>query len=198
MHRTGAYVHVPITTVGLRLQTEPMDVLSDQAESQRREATADRAADHRPVPSWLHQPGWAVAAVLLIGFNLRPSTTTAALFLADIKRDLGVSAFAISVLTMLPVILAWLVRARGAGAGPALRVGGRAVQLASRHHDRKPGAQLGIAPLYLGTMLVRASLCFLGVLTPALVKRDFRSHRPDDGELHHDDLHRDWQLVLII
>jgi hypothetical protein len=48
---------------------------------------------------------------------------------------------------------------------------------------------LGIAPLYLGTMLVRASLCFLGVLTPALFKRDFRSHRRDDGKLHHDDLH---------
>ena len=47
-------------------------------------------------PPVLRHPAWAVAAVLLIGFNLRPSITTVALFLGDIKRDLGVSVFGIS------------------------------------------------------------------------------------------------------
>ena len=36
---------------------------------------------------------------------------------------------------------------------------------------------LGIATLYLGKVLIGASLRFLDVLTPALVKRDFRSPR---------------------
>src|ERR1700728_4352721 len=52
----------------------------------------------------LRHSAWSVAAVLLIGFNLRPSITTVALFIADIKRDLGLSTIGISVLTMLPVV----------------------------------------------------------------------------------------------
>ena len=35
---------------------------------------------------------------------------------------------------------------------------------------------LGVAPLYLGTVIIGACLCFLGVLSPALVKRDFPRH----------------------
>jgi CP family cyanate transporter-like MFS transporter len=81
-----------------------MDVLSDQARAQHRGAKDGGAAHWRSRPSVLRHPAWAVAAVLLIGFNLRPSITTVALFLGDIKRDLGVSSFGISVLTMLPVV----------------------------------------------------------------------------------------------
>jgi CP family cyanate transporter-like MFS transporter len=31
----------------------------------------------------------------------------------------------------------------------------------------------GVVPLYVGTLLIGASMCFVGVLTPAIVKRDF-------------------------
>jgi CP family cyanate transporter-like MFS transporter len=34
----------------------------------------------------------------------------------------------------------------------------------------------GVAPLYLGTVIIGACLCFLGVLSPAVVKRDFPHH----------------------
>jgi hypothetical protein len=70
-----------------------MDVLSDQAEARHRGAKGGGGAYRWPRPPVLRHPAWAVAAVLLIGFNLRPSITTVALFLGDIKRDLGVSVF---------------------------------------------------------------------------------------------------------
>jgi MFS transporter, CP family, cyanate transporter len=155
-----------------------MDVLSDQAKARLRDAWGEggRAADRWPVPPWLRHPGWAIAAVLLIGFNLRPSITTVALFLADIKRDLGVSTFGISVLTMLPVVCLGLF----APAAPLLarRFGLEAVLFASLLGITIGSLvrSLGVAPLYLGTVLIGACLCFLGVLSPAVVKRDFPRH----------------------
>ena len=121
----------------------------------------------------LRHPAWSVAAVLLVGFNLRPAITVVAPFLGAISRDLGLSALDISVLTMLPVICLGLF----APAAPTLarRFGAESVLLASL---------LGIAAgcvvrpfgtiaLYLGTLIIGASMCFLGVLTPVVVKRDF-------------------------
>jgi CP family cyanate transporter-like MFS transporter len=153
-----------------------MDVRSDEVEARRRRAADERAADRRPMPPWLRHSGWAVAAVLLIGFNLRPSITTVALFLADIKRDLGISVFAISVLTMLPVICLGAF----APLAPLLarRFGLERVLLASLVGITIGSLlrSMGVAPLYLGTALIGGCLCFLGVLTPALVKRDFPAH----------------------
>ena len=121
----------------------------------------------------LRHPAWSVAAVLLIGFNLRPAITTVALFIGDIRHDLGLSALGISLLTMLPVVCLGLF----APVAPPLarRFGTEAVLL---------GALLGIAigcvvrsfgtvPLYLGTLIIGASMCLLGVLSPVIVKRDF-------------------------
>ena len=67
------------------------------------------AADARPNGTMLRalvlrHPGWSVAAVLFIAFNLRPAITAVALFLRDISRDFGLSALGISVLTMAPVV----------------------------------------------------------------------------------------------
>jgi MFS transporter, CP family, cyanate transporter len=156
-----------------------MDALSDRAEARLRDASGEGggAADRRrPTPPRLRHPGWAVAAILLIGFNLRPSITTVALFLADIKRDLGVSTLGISVLTMLPVVSLGLF----APAAPVLarRFGLEAVLFASLLGITIGSLvrSLGVAPLYLGTVLIGACLCFLGVLSPAAVKRDFPRH----------------------
>ena len=166
---------MPIAAAGCDVHTVPIDILSDQAEA-RREANAGRAAGRRPVPPWLFHPAWAVAAVLLIGFNLRPSITTVALFLAAIKRDLGISAFAVSVLTMLPVVCLGLFApaapglARRFGLERVLFVSLLGITIGSLVRSQ------GIAPLYLGTVMIGACLCLLGVLTPALVKRDFPAH----------------------
>jgi CP family cyanate transporter-like MFS transporter len=124
----------------------------------------------------LRHSGWAVAAVLLIGFNLRPSITTVALFLGDIKRDLGISAFGISVLTMLPVVCLGLFApavpalARRFGVETVLFVSLLGITIGSLVRS------FGVVPLYLGTVMIGACLCFLGVLSPAVVKRDFPRH----------------------
>ena len=55
-----------------------------------------RAQDAAPTAMLLRYPGWMVAAVLLIAFNLRPSITTVALFIADIKHDLSLSTLGLS------------------------------------------------------------------------------------------------------
>jgi len=98
-----------------------------------------------------------------------------ALFLGDIKRDLGVSVFGISVLAMLPVICLGLF----APAVPALarRFGIEAILFASLLGVTIGSVvrSLGVTPLYLGTIMIGACLCFLGVLSPAVVKRDFPS-----------------------
>lgn len=120
-------------------------------------------------------PGWSVAAILLIAFNLRPAITTVALFLSDIRQDLGLPAVAISVLTMAPVICLGLF----APAAPPLarHFGTEAVLLASLVALAIGCAvrSFGAVPLFLGTVIIGASMCLLGVLTPVIVKRDFPS-----------------------
>ena len=121
----------------------------------------------------LRHPAWSVAAVLLIGFNLRPAITTVALFIGDIRHDLGLSALGISLLTMLPVVCLGLF----APAAPTLarHFGTEAVVLASLLGIAIGCAvrSFGTVPLYLGTLIIGASMCFVGVLSPVIVKRDF-------------------------
>jgi MFS transporter, CP family, cyanate transporter len=140
----------------------------------RQPAAGGRYADNGTLRALLlRHPAWSAAAVLLIGFNLRPSITTVALFIGDIRHDLGLSALGISLLTMAPVVCLGLF----APAAPPLarRFGAEAVLLASLL-GLAIGCvvrSLGVIPLYLGTLVIGASLCLLGVLTPAIVKRDF-------------------------
>jgi MFS transporter, CP family, cyanate transporter len=153
-----------------------MDALSDQAQARQRGAKSSRGISWWPGLPLLRHPAWAVAAVLLIGFNLRPSITTVALFLFDIKRDLGVSTLGISVLIMLPVVCLGLF----APAVPVLarRFGIEIILFASLLGITIGSVvrSFGVAPLYLGTVIIGASLCCLGVLSPAVVKRDFPRH----------------------
>jgi MFS transporter, CP family, cyanate transporter len=152
-----------------------MDALTDQPSPKDRQSpvTGRRAQEATPAAMLLRHPAWSIAAVLLIGFNLRPSITTVALFIADIRRDLGVSTLDISILTMLPVICLGLfapfapVLARRFGIETVLTVSlvGVAIGCVVR--------SFGVVPLFLGTVVIGASLCFLGVLTPGVVKRDF-------------------------
>jgi MFS transporter, CP family, cyanate transporter len=153
-----------------------MDVLSDQARERHRGAKDGGGTYRRATLPVLRHSGSAVAAVLLIGFNLRPSITTVALFLGDIKRDLGISAFGISVLTMLPVVCLGLFApavpalARRFGVETVLFVSLLGITIGSLVRS------FGVVPLYLGTVMIGACLCFLGVLSPAVVKRDFPRH----------------------
>ncbi len=114
--------------------------------------------------------------MLLIAFNLRPAMTTVALFLADIRRDLGLSVFEISVLTMTPVVC---LGAFGPVAPPlARRFGTERVLLVSLLALAIGCVvrSFGAAQLFVGTVMIGAAMCFLGVLTPVIVKRDFPGH----------------------
>lgn len=126
--------------------------------------------------SWrtvLLHPAWGIAAVVFIGFNLRPSITTVALFLADIRRDFGLSAVAISVLTMTPVLCLGVF----APLAPPLvrRFGTETVMFVSLIGIAAGSVvrALGIGQLYGGTVIIGACLCLLGVLTPVMVKQKF-------------------------
>jgi MFS transporter, CP family, cyanate transporter len=150
-----------------------MDAIPDKPRTTDQPRTAGGGADHTVRALLLRHPAWSVAAILLIGFNLRPSITTVALFIDDIRHDLGLSALGISLLTMAPVVCLGLF----APAAPSLarRFGTEAVVLASLLGIAFGCVvrSLGTIPLYLGTLIIGASLCFLGVLTPVMVKRDF-------------------------
>jgi CP family cyanate transporter-like MFS transporter len=121
----------------------------------------------------LRHPAWSIAAVLLVAFNLRPAITSVAPFIYDIGQDFGLSAFGLSLLTTAPVICLGLF---GPAAPPlARRFGAEAVLLASLL-----GIVLGIVvrnfgvvPLYVGSLIIGASMSLLGVLSPVVVKRDF-------------------------
>jgi CP family cyanate transporter-like MFS transporter len=124
----------------------------------------------------LQHPSWTVGAVLLIAFNLRPAITPVALFLADIRRDLGLSGLEISVLTMTPVIC---LGAFGPVAPPLARRFGTETVLFASLLALAVGCvvrSFGLAPLFVGTVIIGASMCLLGVLTPVIVKRDFPNH----------------------
>jgi MFS transporter, CP family, cyanate transporter len=152
-----------------------MDAISSESRASHRSHPLDRSRGWVRAKLFQH-PAWAVAAVLLIAFNLRPAITSVALFLTDIRRDLGLSALEISGLTMAPVIC---LGAFGPVA-PALarRLGVEVVLLASLL-ALAIGCivrSFGAAPLFLGTVIIGASMCLLGVLTPVIVKRDFPRH----------------------
>ena len=133
----------------------PMDAVSDPQPADQLPSVKSASAAAGAVGLFRH-PAWAVVAVLLIGFNLRPSITTVAMFLGDIKRDLGLSTFGISVLTMLPVVCLGLF----APAAPALarRFGLEAVLFVSLLGIVAGSLvrSLGVAPLYLGTVIIGA------------------------------------------
>ena len=150
-----------------------MDALTDQPP----DASMRAAGAHRNATTLramlLRHPGWSVAAVLFIAFNLRPAITTVALFIGDIRHDFGLSALEISVLTMAPVICLGLF----APIVPALarRFGTEAVLMASLLGIAAGSVvrSLGSVLLFVGTVIIGTSMCFLGVLSPVVIKRDF-------------------------
>jgi CP family cyanate transporter-like MFS transporter len=121
----------------------------------------------------LRHPAWSVAAVLLIAFNLRPTITSLAPFLSEIGLDTGMSAFGVSLLTMAPVVCLGLF---GPLAPPLARRFGTEPVLLVSLLGIAAGATVrafGTIPLFIGTIVIGASMSLLGVLSPVVVKRDF-------------------------
>jgi MFS transporter, CP family, cyanate transporter len=113
-------------------------------------------------------------SLVLIAFNLRPLFSSASTLLPEIREQIGLSAFAASLLTTLPVICLGLF-------SPI------APRLADRFGTEKTlgvvmllltiGTALrgldAAAPLFFGTALAGACIAVGNVLLPGLVKRDF-------------------------
>jgi CP family cyanate transporter-like MFS transporter len=148
--------------------------VSDSVHNRSRRDSADHKDDKRSLRAMLlRHPAWSVVAVVLIAFNLRPTITSLAPFLGEIRHDTGMSAFGISLLTMAPVVCLGLF----APVAPPLarRFGTEAVILASLL-GIAAGAMVrtfGTTPLFIGTVVIGASMSLLGVLSPVVVKRDF-------------------------
>ncbi|WP_089686267.1 CynX/NimT family MFS transporter [Billgrantia gudaonensis] len=111
--------------------------------------------------------------MVLVGLNLRPALSSLAPLLVRIQTTTGLSALAIGALTTLPVLCLglfaplapWLSKRLGAERTLGLALGMLAVGLVLR----------GLPPnplLFIGTLLVGASIGVAGTLLPALVKRE--------------------------
>ncbi|MFY0590199.1 MFS transporter, partial [Burkholderia pseudomallei] len=78
----------------------------------------------------LLSPAWRLAAVVLVGLNLRPALASIGPLLDTIQRASGLSDSAASLLTTLPILLMgalglvapWLARRVGVRAGVGLGV----------------------------------------------------------------------------
>lgn len=129
------------------------------------------AATGTPV---LRHPWLMLAGMIAVAINLRPALTSLAPLLSAIQADTGLSAANIGILTTLPVLCLGLfgplaprlVRRWGAETTMAVFLVVLAVGCLLR-------ALLPPAGLFMGAVLTGAAIGVMGVLLPALLKRDF-------------------------
>ena len=118
-----------------------------------------------------------VAAIVLVGINLRPALTSVGPVLPDIRADVGLSAWGASLLTTVPVLCLGLL------APPAARWGRRwgterllvaaLFLLAAGIAVRGLAGRFG---LFGGTLMAGSAIGIAGSLLPGIVKRDFPGH----------------------
>ncbi len=127
-----------------------------------------------PPPSSRRMVCWSFVALMLAAFNLRLALTAVSPVLPLLGQSLGLGDTGLSWLTTLPVLLMGLA----APLAPTLmrRWSAEAVVLAlllllALSQVLRPWA--GAWGFLLGTAVAGASIGVLGVLLPALVKRDF-------------------------
>lgn len=122
--------------------------------------------------SW--QRGLLLASLMLIALNLRPALSSLAPLLRQIEAGTGLSSSAIGLLTTLPVLclglFAPLAPRLARRWGSERTLGAILALLACGIVLRSLLPPLG---LFLGSLIAGASIGILGVLLPALVKRDF-------------------------
>lgn len=129
-----------------------------------------------PAPSAVRHPRLLLAvAVLLIAANLRASIAGVGPLLAQIAEDLGTTEAALGLLAAIPLIAFAVVSPLAHGLstriGMSQTVLWSLVALAVGTVWRSlPGST---ANLWVGTVLIGASLAIANVLLPAVIRRDF-------------------------
>jgi MFS transporter, CP family, cyanate transporter len=120
---------------------------------------------------------YLVAALFLVGANLRPALSSVASVLAAIRGSTGLSGAGAGLLTTLPVLCFGVF----APLAPSLasRFGAdRAVLFGLVALAAALGARVffGIPGLFVGTLVVGASIGVVMVLLPGIIKREFGGH----------------------
>ncbi|MFJ8825285.1 CynX/NimT family MFS transporter [Streptomyces sp. NPDC102467] len=123
--------------------------------------------------------GIAVLAVGLLAaaFNLRIGVASVGPVLSDIRADLGLSEVVVSLLTTIPVVafgaFAFVTPALSRRLGLHRLLGATMIALAA-------GIALRLTPglvgLFIGTVVIGASIAIANVIMPTAIKRDF-SHQ---------------------
>ncbi|MEU9060223.1 MFS transporter [Streptomyces sp. NPDC048430] len=123
--------------------------------------------------------GTAVLAVGLLAaaFNLRIGVASVGPVLSEVQAALGLSEVVVSLLTTIPVVafgaFAFVTPALSRRLGLHRLLGATMIALAAGIALR---LQPGLAGLFIGTVIIGASIAVANVIMPAAIKRDF-SHR---------------------
>jgi len=118
--------------------------------------------------------GWTIAAIVLIGFNLRPSVSGLGPILREISHALGFSPVVAGVLTTAPVICFGLVGPFAPGL--AHRIGTERLILfclASLTVGTAIRGLGGTELLFVGMAVVGLSIGVINILLPSIIKQDF-------------------------
>ncbi|QXI32955.1 CynX/NimT family MFS transporter [Pseudomonas promysalinigenes] len=144
------------------------------------ELLIDAEADDEQVqqqPPALHRPWLLLLGLVLVALNLRPALSSMAPVLNQVTAGLGLSASAAGLLTTLPVLCLGLF----APLAPALarRLGSERVILGILFTLALAilvRSAMGVAGVFIGSLMAGASIGIIGVLLPGIVKRDFPQH----------------------
>lgn len=144
------------------------------------ELLIDAEADDEQVqqqPPALHRPWLLLLGLVLVALNLRPALSSMAPVLNQVTAGLGLSASAAGLLTTLPVLCLGLF----APMAPALarRLGSERVILGILFTLALAilvRSAMGVAGVFIGSLMAGASIGIIGVLLPGIVKRDFPQH----------------------
>ncbi|MGB9088102.1 MAG: CynX/NimT family MFS transporter [Pseudomonas farsensis] len=154
--------------------------MSERTSRELDELLIDAEADDEQVqqqPVTLQRPWLLLLGLVLVALNLRPALSSMAPVLGQVSEGLGLSASAAGLLTTLPVLCLGLfaplapVLARRFGSERVIL--GILLTLALGIFLR---SALGVAGLFLGSLVAGASIGIIGVLLPGIVKRDFPQH----------------------
>ena len=149
-------------------------------EAELDELLIDAEADDEQVqqqPAAINRPWLLLLGLVLVALNLRPALSSMAPVLGQVAEGLGLNASQAGLLTTLPVLCLGLfaplapILARRFGSERVIL--GILLTLALGILVR---STLGVAGVFLGSLMAGASIGIIGVLLPGIVKRDFPRH----------------------